>query len=132
MSENIEPSCPLGHKCRTYDESGLIDICAWYVKISGKHPQSDEMVEEYRCYNAWQPVLELENTQTVRGLSKTMASFRNEMVKKQDVNSSIVSLMQAVLDQLIAQQKTTQQLLIQQNNIPDPLLMHLEPKHKHE
>lgn len=54
--------------------------CAWFLKVAGKHPQSEEPVEEWGCAIAWMPILMIENSQQQRQTGAAVESFRNEMV----------------------------------------------------
>lgn len=71
----MKPTCPLGKKCET---------CKWYVLVRGKHPQSEQQIDEWNCAMAWIPILLIENAQTSRGQTQALESFRNEMVKGQN------------------------------------------------
>lgn len=76
----IEPkaNCPLNNfePCK---ELG----CAWFMKVAGKNPQSEEMVEEWGCAIAWLPILMIENSQQQRQTGAAVESFRNEMINAQ-------------------------------------------------
>lgn len=77
----IEPkaNCPLNNfePCK---ELG----CAWFMKVAGKNPQSEEMVEEWGCAIAWLPILMIENSQQQRQTGAAVESFRNEMINAQE------------------------------------------------
>jgi len=76
----IEPkaNCPLNNfePCK---ELG----CAWFMKVAGKNPQSEEVVEEWGCAIAWLPILMIENSQQQRQTGAAVESFRNEMINAQ-------------------------------------------------
>lgn len=76
----MKKSCPLGHKCQTFNETGLIDQCEWYVTLAGQHPQTAEMIDEKACAIAWMPILLVENANTNRGQTAAIESFRNNVV----------------------------------------------------
>lgn len=65
--------------------------CAWYVQLSGKHPQSDKQIDEWGCAMSWLPILLIENAQTNRAQSTAIESFRNETVKGQNVFNELMS-----------------------------------------
>jgi len=73
-------TCPLGHTCEKAVD-GAIERCAWYTNIQGKHPQSEEIIDQWKCAMTWQPILLVENAQTNRGQTQALESFRNEVVK---------------------------------------------------
>lgn len=46
----------------------------------GKNPQSEEMIDDWRCAVALLPMLLVENAQTQRGTTAAMETFRNGMI----------------------------------------------------
>lgn len=85
MKIESKANCPLDgfNPCRQLD-------CAWFMKIKGKHPQSDDIVEEWGCAVAWLPVLMIENSQQQRQTGAAVESFRNEMVKANEVGQQLL------------------------------------------
>jgi hypothetical protein len=83
----IEPkaNCPLDNfnPCRQLD-------CAWFIKIAGTNPNTGREVEEWGCSMAWMPMLMIENSQQQRGTSAAVESFRNEMVKSNEVGQRVL------------------------------------------
>lgn len=83
----IEPkaTCPLNQfqPCKELE-------CGWFMKIAGKHPQSEEMFEEWGCAIAWIPILLIENSQQQRQTGAAVESFRNEMVKANEVSQQVL------------------------------------------
>ena len=57
--------------------------CNWFVQLRGKHPQTGDPVDEWDCAIKWLPILVIENTKEAIGLSASIDSFRNEMVRGQ-------------------------------------------------
>jgi hypothetical protein len=80
----IEPkaNCPLDgfNPCRQLE-------CAWFLKISGKDPQSNKEIDEWGCSMAWLPIMMIENSQQQRSTSAAVESFRNEMVKANEATT---------------------------------------------
>jgi len=78
-------NCPLdGFKpCRQLE-------CAWFMQIRGTNPNSGEPVDEWGCSMAWMPMLMIENSQQQRGTSAAVESFRNEMVKNNEVGQRVL------------------------------------------
>ncbi|BFR49436.1 hypothetical protein RVX_R24970 [Nitratidesulfovibrio sp. HK-II] len=70
-----QDKCPLnGFKaCR--------ETCRWYIQLRGKHPQTEQEIDEWGCAVSWLPILLIENAQEVRQGAAAVESFRNEMVK---------------------------------------------------
>lgn len=83
----IEPkaNCPLDNfnPCRQMD-------CAWFIKIQGKDPQDGKDIEEWGCSMAWLPLLAIENSQMQRQTGAAVESFRNEMVKANEVGQRVL------------------------------------------
>ena len=69
--------CPL-HKV---DMSTVCHKCPWWTRVIGKNPQSEEMIDDWRCAVALLPMLLVENAQMSRQTGAAVESFRNEMVK---------------------------------------------------
>jgi hypothetical protein len=78
----IEPKnqCPLNNfePCKQLD-------CAWFLKISGTNPNTGEALDEWGCSIAWMPILLIENSQMSRQTGAAVESFRNEMVKGNEI-----------------------------------------------
>jgi hypothetical protein len=85
MKIESKSNCPLdGFKpCRQLD-------CAWFMQIRGTNPNSGEPVDEWGCSMAWMPMLMIENSQQQRGTSAAVESFRNEMVKNNEVGQRVL------------------------------------------
>lgn len=80
-------TCPLGHVCeRVVDDH--IEKCIWHVKIYGKNPTSEEIIDNWGCAIAWMPILSVEMSQTNRGQTQAIESMRNEAVKAHRQNLS--------------------------------------------
>lgn len=92
----IEPksNCPLdGFKpCRQLD-------CAWFMKVLGRNPNTGKDLEEWGCAMAWLPILTIENSQQQRQTSAAVESFRNEMVKANEVGQKVLLAATGVLPQ---------------------------------
>lgn len=86
----VKVVCPLGvSQCRQL-KGDVIEQCAWLVNIAGKHPQSDETVDEWRCSMAWMPILLVENAQTNRGQTQAIEAFRNGVIQQ---NTQLINAM---------------------------------------
>jgi len=85
MQIESKSNCPLdGFKpCRQLE-------CAWFIKIAGTNPNTGKEVEEWGCSMAWMPILMIENSQQQRGTSAAVESFRNEMVKNNEVGQRVL------------------------------------------
>jgi hypothetical protein len=85
MKIESKANCPLdGFKpCRKLD-------CAWFMQIRGTNPNTGEPVDEWGCSMAWMPMLMIENSQQQRGTSAAVESFRNEMVKNNEVGQRVL------------------------------------------
>ena len=64
--------------------------CAWFIQIRGTDPNTGEEVDDWGCSMAWMPMLLIENAQQSRQTGAAVESFRNEMVKSNDLNRDIL------------------------------------------
>jgi hypothetical protein len=82
----IEPKnqCPLNdfNPCKQFD-------CAWFMQVRGMNPNTGKEVDEWACAVAWMPILLIENSQQQRQTGAAVESFRNEMVKSNEVSNNI-------------------------------------------
>lgn len=76
--------CPLLRKPCVQHE------CAWYIHIRGTHPQTGAEVDQFDCSMVMQPLLLIENSQQQRQTGAAVESFRNEMVKANQVSQQIL------------------------------------------
>ena len=85
MKIEAKANCPLdGFKpCRQLE-------CAWFMKIAGTNPNTGKEVEEWGCSMAWLPMLMIENSQQQRSKGAAVESFRNEMVKNNEVGQRVL------------------------------------------
>jgi hypothetical protein len=68
--------CPLHQK----DASEVCHKCPWWTRVVGKNPQSEEMIDDWRCAVALLPMLLVENAQMQRHTTAAMETFRNGMI----------------------------------------------------
>lgn len=64
--------------------------CMWFMQIQGKNPNTGEDINDWGCSIAWMPVLMIENSQQQRQTGAAVESFRNEMVKSNEVSQRIL------------------------------------------
>lgn len=85
MQIEAKPNCPLDgfNPCRQLE-------CAWFMKIAGTNPNTGKEVEEWGCSMAWLPMLMIENSQQQRQTGAAVESFRNEMVKANEVGQRVL------------------------------------------
>ena len=76
--------CPLIKK----DCVGL--TCAWYTRVQGYDMNSGNQVDNYECAISWLPMLLIENSGQQRQTGAAVESFRNEMVKANEVNTQLL------------------------------------------
>jgi hypothetical protein len=82
----LKPSnfCPLIKE----DCKGL--QCSWFTQLRGTNPQTGQPVDEWGCAVTWLPMLLIENSQQQRQTGAAVESFRNEMVKANDVSRQVL------------------------------------------
>ena len=78
--------CPLDsfNPCRQLD-------CAWFTQIRGHNPNTGAEVDEWACAIAWMPLLLIENSQQQRQTGAAVESFRNEMVRANEITQNILT-----------------------------------------
>ncbi len=65
--------------------------CRWYVQIQGANPQTGEQLNQWDCAIAWMPLLLIENSQQQRQTCGAIESFRNEMVKDNNISLALMA-----------------------------------------
>lgn len=76
--------CPLVKK----DCIGL--QCAWFTRVQGVDINTGNQVDEYQCAITWLPMLLIENSGQQRQTGAAVESFRNEMIKSNEVTTKIL------------------------------------------
>lgn len=76
--------CPLIKK----DCVGL--TCAWFTRVQGFDINTGNQVDEFQCAISWLPMLLIENSGQQRQTGAAVESFRNEMVKANEVNTKLI------------------------------------------
>jgi len=83
----IEPkaTCPLNNfePCRQME-------CGWFMKVAGTHPNTGETLEDWGCAVTWIPVMLIENGRQQHSTASAVESFRNEMVKSNQMSQDIL------------------------------------------
>jgi hypothetical protein len=64
--------------------------CAWFTQVRGTNPNTGKEVDEWACAIAWMPILMIENSQQQRQTGAAVESFRNEMVKANEVGQQVL------------------------------------------
>jgi len=87
MQLEVEDNCPFNNfkKCKQFK-------CAWFVQMKGTNPNDGKEVDEYACAIAWLPMLLVENAMQSRQSGAAIESFRNEMVKANQSNQSLLEM----------------------------------------
>lgn len=85
MKIESKSNCPMDkfNPCRQTD-------CAWFMQVRGMNPNTGKEIDEWGCAVAWMPVLLIENSQMQRHTGAAVESFRNEMVKANETNTSVL------------------------------------------
>jgi hypothetical protein len=85
MKIESKNQCPLNN----FDPCKQLD-CAWFLKIAGKNPNTGQDIDEWGCSMSWLPILMIENSQQQRQTGAAVESFRNEMVKNNEVSQKVL------------------------------------------
>lgn len=86
----VKITCPLGSQCEEIKDNQM-HRCAWYTKLVGVDPNTGKDVDDWACAIAWMPTLQVEMSQTNRGQTAALESFRNETVSGQAQFNQIMS-----------------------------------------
>lgn len=79
-----------GNYCPLVKEDCLQLKCAWFTQVRGKNPNTGKDVDEWACAIAWMPMLMIENSQQQRQTGAAVESFRNEMVRSNEVGQKVL------------------------------------------
>ena len=81
-----------GEWCPLIKEDCVEFKCKFWTKLVGKHPQiAGQTIDQYDCSWKWLPILMIENTKEAIGVSASIDSFRNEMVRGQQAVLQMVA-----------------------------------------
>jgi hypothetical protein len=85
MEIKAKTNCPLNNfePCKQLD-------CSWFTQLRGTNPNTGNEIDEWGCAIAWMPVLMIENSQQQRQTGAAVESFRNEMVKNNEVGQRVL------------------------------------------
>jgi hypothetical protein len=94
MAKDAKIICPMmgGEPC-VEDGSirnGELVACRFWVTVQGMNPQSGETMNHKDCAMAWMPVLMIENSKVNRETGSAVESFRNEMVRNNELNTQVL------------------------------------------
>ena len=93
MAQDKKIICPMmGGECV---EDGAIRnnelvACRFWVNVQGQNPNTGETINHFDCAIAWMPVLMIENSNQQRQTGAAVESFRNEMVKNNEINTKVL------------------------------------------
>lgn len=85
----VKTFCPLGANCEEVKD-GAIHRCRWYIEVHGRNPNTGEDVKDWACSMAWLPMLMIENSQQQRSTGAAVESFRNEMVRSNEMSQQVL------------------------------------------
>lgn len=64
--------------------------CGWFIQVRGSNPNTGEDIDHWGCAIVWMPIMTLENSQQQRQTGSAVESFRNEMVKANEVGQKVL------------------------------------------
>lgn len=79
-----------GNYCPLVKKECLGLQCAWFTQVRGHNPNTGKEVDEWACAVTWLPVLLIENSQQQRSTGAAVESFRNEMVRANEVGQQVL------------------------------------------
>lgn len=78
--------CPLFKQ----KQEDVCHTCGFYTHVRGRHPQTGEEIDHWACAIEWLPTLLIESAKESRQTGAAVESFRNEMVKANDVTAQLL------------------------------------------
>ena len=94
MAKDAKTICPMmgGKPC--VEDGSIVDgelvSCRFWVTVHGMNPQTGETMNQQDCAMAWVPILMIENSKVNRETGAAVESFRNEMVKNNELNTQVL------------------------------------------
>jgi hypothetical protein len=85
MKITPKPNCPLHNfePCKELE-------CAWFIQIRGHNPNTGAEIDDWGCAISWMQILMIENSQQQRSTGAAVESFRNEMVKNNELSQRVL------------------------------------------
>ena len=80
---DVRMTCPLGSECESVKD-GYVERCSWYTQMRGQDATGEEH-NDWKCAITWFPILQVEQSQSARGVAASVQSLRNETTKRQDM-----------------------------------------------
>lgn len=78
-----------GNFCPLIQKKCVEHKCSWYTQVRGVNPNTGQEIDNWGCAVSWMPVLSIENSQQSRQTGAAVESFRNEVVKANQVNQQL-------------------------------------------
>lgn len=78
--------------CPLLKKSCIEQECAFYVHITGQHPQSGAAMDLWDCAVKWTPVMMLDASKNMRNVQAAVETMRNDVVDRQDSLNKTISL----------------------------------------
>jgi hypothetical protein len=79
----------VGQYCPLLKKNCIEHKCSWYIQIRGMNPNTGENMDSWGCSVAWMPFLAIENSQQSRQTGAAVESFRNEVVRANELNREL-------------------------------------------
>lgn len=79
-----------GKHCPLLNKECIQLQCHWFTQVRGINPNTGKEVDEWSCAVTWLPMLMIENSQQQRQTGAAVESFRNEMVKANEVGQRVL------------------------------------------
>lgn len=78
--------CPYTGFSKSCREGVVEHSCPKWIRITGLNPQTGEHMDQYGCSDSFLPLLLIENSQQQRQTGAAVESFRNEMVRRNELS----------------------------------------------
>lgn len=85
MLPDKKVKCPYTGFTKTCLDGVVKHSCPKWIHIKGANPQTGDPVDHFGCSDSFQHLLMIENSQMQRQTGAAVESFRNEMVKLNNI-----------------------------------------------
>lgn len=99
-NKKAQPPPPAGMFCPLIKDACVEHACKFFTRVSGKLPQSLEVVDKFDCAIKWLPWLTIENSQMQHQTGAAVESARNEAKTSADAHAEQLERVAAAVEGL--------------------------------
>jgi hypothetical protein len=120
MSEIEKPRTKSNMKCPLWRKpmKQVCHTCEWWTHLRGKHPQGEELIDNWGCAIAWLPILLIENSQQQRQTAASVDKVANVMQSTGDEATALRAELVGRVMKTVLSVPTTAREQLDENNRP--------------